>query len=301
MNLTQWERQGHRIDTPDGRVWCFDSGAPEGTETSAVPLLLLHGFPTSSHDWSDVIERVSPTRRVVLCDYPGFGLSDKPSRGVYSIMTYTDAVLQVVAHFGVTRAHVWAHDLGTSVATELIARRERGILPFELSSLTLMNGSVHVELADPTFGQRALLSPLGPLFARLNNGRSFRAQMRRVMGRPVPDEALDAMWTLLARDDGASRLPLMIRYMHERRQFWERWIGALTRLDVPALVAWGERDPVAVMAIARQLAKETPGARFETWSALGHYPQVEDPDTVVGTVAKFLAEVDARAAPKWGR
>ncbi len=178
--------------------------------------------------------------------------------------------------------------MGTSVATELLARRERGLLPIDLASFVLMNGSVHIELAHLTFGQQILKSPLGPMFAKLNSRTTFKAQMRRIFARPPNDEELDAMWELVAREDGAARLASIIRYTEERARFRRRWIGALERCDLPALVAWGRRDPVAVMAIAEKLAGEIPGAKFEVWDDLGHYPQCEDPARVAKTVGAFF-------------
>jgi pimeloyl-ACP methyl ester carboxylesterase len=111
--------------------------------------------------------------------------------------------------------------------------------------------------------------------------------MRRIFARPPADAEIDGMWELLVRDDGAARLPALIRYTTERARHRRRWIGALERVDIPALVAWGRRDPVAVMAIADALAAEIPGAKRETWDDLGHYPQVEAPERVVETVTAF--------------
>jgi len=184
--------------------------------------------------------------------------------------------------------------MGTSVATELCARRERGMLPFEMRSLVLMNGSVHIELAHLTFGQQLLKSRLGPVFALLNSRITFKAQMKRVFARPPSEEELDAMWDLVAREDGMARMPTLIRYTEERARFRRRWIGALERFDAPALVAWGRLDPVAVMAIADELAREIPGAERETWPELGHYPQVEDPARVAATVTAFWDRVASR-------
>src|SRR5262249_51031505 len=152
-----------------------------------------------------------------------------------------------------------------------LARRERRLLPLEIASLVLMNGSVHIELAQLTVGQRVLKSPLGPLFARLNNRSTFKAQLRRVFARPPSDEELDSMWALVEREDGTQRLAQTIRYTEERARFRRRWIGALERFDRPALVAWGRKDPVAVLAIAEQLAREIPGCDMTLWNELGHY------------------------------
>jgi pimeloyl-ACP methyl ester carboxylesterase len=283
-----WRARGRRIPTPDGEVWALDDARSSG---AATPALLLHGFPTSSFDFGPMLERFAARRRVVTFDFLGHGLSDKPPAFGYSLLEQADVTLAVARAHGLCRAHVLAHDMGTSVATELLARAERGLLPLEMASLTLMNGSVHIDLAHLTIGQKLLKSPLGPLFAKLNSRATFKAQMRRVFARPPDDGDLDAMWELVERDRGAERLPSIIRYTEERARFARRWIGALERCKVPVLVAWGRCDPVAVMAIAEQIARETPGARLKTWDDLGHYPQVEDPARVAGTVEEFWNEL----------
>lgn len=290
VTIEAWKSRGATLRTPEGELFWVDTGKGEG---DATPVCILHGFPTSSHDFARFVDLVAPSRRIVTLDFLGFGLSDKPVEHGYSIFEHADAVCAVVKATGLERVHLFAHDLGTSVATELCARKERDLLPFELASLTLMNGSVHVELAELTFGQLALRTPLGPLFARLNSARSFKLQMRRIFGRPVTEDALDAMWALLDRADGARRLPQTIRYIDERTRFRRRWIGALERFDRPAHVAWGRLDPVAVMAIARKLAEEIPQSQLSIWDDLGHYPQVEAPDVVAKTVTKFWDDVDA--------
>ena len=258
------------------------------------PVLVLHGFPTSSWDFAAAIEKVAESRRVIAFDFLGYGLSDKPRDFGASLFEQADVAQIVARAHGVTRAHVWAHDMGTSVATELCARRERGLLPFTMESLVLMNGSVHINLAHLTIGQQILKSPLGPLFATLTTGATFKAQIKRVFAHPPSDEELDAMWHLVARADGPSVLPALIRYTEERARFRRRWIGALERLDLPALVAWGARDPVAVMAIADALAAGIPGCERVTWDDLGHYPQVENAEKVVGAVSEFWGRVERR-------
>jgi pimeloyl-ACP methyl ester carboxylesterase len=282
--IDAWRARGRTVDTPDGRVWAMDAGKSQRGEP---PVLILHGFPTCSWDFAESVERLAERRRVIAFDFLGYGLSDKPEEFGASLFEQADVAILVARAFGVTKAHVWAHDMGTSVATELCARRERGLLPFEMASLILMNGSVHIELAHLTVGQKLLKSPLGPVFARLNSRITFKAQMKHVFARPPNDDELEAMWLLVAREDGLARMPSLIRYTEERARFRRRWIGALERLDIPALIAWGRLDPVAILPIADQLAREIPGAQRETWDDLGHYPQVEDAARVTATVSAF--------------
>lgn len=290
VSIEAWRGRGQTLETHDGNVFWLDTGA--SLPSVRTPICILHGFPTSSHDFARFVDIVAPARRMVMLDYLGFGLSDKPIEYGYSIFEHADSVVAVMREAKVERAHVFAHDLGTSVATELVARHERKTLPFDIASLTLMNGSVHVEMADLTFGQIALRSPLGPLFAKLNTQRSFKMQLGRIFGRSVSDRDLDDMWSLLSRADGTARLPQTIRYIEERTRFRRRWVGALERLDRPAHIAWGRLDPVAVMAIARQLAAEIPKCELSIWDDLGHYPQVEAADVVAKTVTEFWDKID---------
>jgi pimeloyl-ACP methyl ester carboxylesterase len=248
---------------------------------AAETLLVLHGFPTSSHDFVEVLPRLCERFRVVLHDHPGFGLSDKPERYSYSLFEQADVALGLWRALGVERAHLLAHDYGTSVATELLARRERQLLPLELTSVTLCNGSMHVELARLTMVQQLLLHELtGPWMARLASRRIFGSQMRRIIGDPstLSEERIDRMWEAIQLRGGKLRSHAISQYQHERRRFWDRWIGALTRLDLPAHILWGRRDPVAVSAIAEQLGREIPGAQLTWLDELGHYPMIEAPE-----------------------
>ncbi len=280
-----WLERGRTIEVPEGRVFVVEIGA--NGDGAATPVLVLHGFPTSSWDFLDVATLLAEKRRVVLFDFLGFGYSDKPNDYGYSLFEQADVAEAVARACGMTCAHVWAHDMGTSVATELCARRERGLLHFEMESLVLINGSVHIEMASLTLGQHLLLSPLKDIFARVSTKRVFSAQLRRIFGRPVAAEDVDTMWMLLTRENGSRNLPAIMQYVHERTRFRRRWIGALERLDIPALVAWGKKDPVCKMTIAKQLAKEIPNAQLTVWDELGHYPQVEAPELVASTVGDF--------------
>jgi len=179
------------------------------------------------------------------------------------------------------------------VATELLARRELGGTGFDIASVVLMNGGVLVEMSRPALGQRLLMSRAGPWFARFANRRLFTAQLARVFGRPPAPGVLDAMWLLASHGDGARRLPTTIRFMQDRQRFRQRWLGALSRIDRPVLVAWGARDPVTHIGIAHRLAREVPGATLVTWDDLGHYPHVEDAARVWPEVNAFFDQVDA--------
>ena len=281
-----WRARGSMVTLPGAlRVFTVEAGAKQAERT----ILVLHGFPTSSSDWAPVLPQLAAEHRVLLFDFPGYGLSDKPSDYGYSLFEQADVVVQLARRWGVERAHVVAHDMGTSVATELLARRERGLLPFGIDSLVLTNGSVYADMAQLTPAQKILLSPAGDLFSRVASERVFRLQMGRILSRPVADEELAAMWAQLRYLDGSRRMPAIIEYYRERTRFAARWHGALRRLDVRTLVLWAAEDPVAVLAIGERLAREIPGAEKRILEGVGHYPMLEDPDRVARAILEHVA------------
>jgi pimeloyl-ACP methyl ester carboxylesterase len=284
--LRAWRDRGRTLSISGRDVFVVDQGRADAN------LVLLHGFPTSSLDWSRVWGALTARFRVVTLDFPGFGFSAKPADYSYSLLEQADVVETSIRQLGVGRAHVVAHDMGTSVLTELLARRAAQLLHFEIDRVVLMNGSVHAELAHLTLAQQLLRRRwLGPLFARLASATTYKLQVRRILGRrdALSDADLEDQFALIRYRDGHLRMPTIMGYYAERIRFRRRWIGALETLDRPALVLWGRRDPVAVPAIAQAVARETPGAELVWMDELGHYPQLENPARVAAELARFLA------------
>ena len=192
-------------------------------------LLFLHGYPSSSYDWRLVLDRLH-AQRTACFDFLGFGLSQKPRDHVYSLLEQADLVEGVVRLLDVEDVVLVAHDMGTSVATELLARDLEGRLPFRLASVLLLNGSMVLEAASLTPSQKVLRSRFGGLAARLSaEHRVFRLQFGRIFSAAHPltrDEAAD-QWALLAHDDGHRILHRLTYYLHERVTYAPRWHGAL--------------------------------------------------------------------------
>ncbi|HWB69348.1 MAG TPA: alpha/beta fold hydrolase [Solirubrobacterales bacterium] len=253
-------------------------------------LLLLHGFPSSSYDWRRLLA-LRPGRAALAFDCLGYGLSEKPRDHVYALAGHADAAEELVRRAGSPPVFVVGHDMGTSVATELMARDLRNELSIDLRGILLFNGSMLLHLARPTVGQRLLRSPLGAQFARLTTERGFRAQFSRVFSAEHPlsaEEAAD-QWCLLAHNGGRRIGHLLVHYMAERERFTERWHGALRNWPGPLTLTWGLLDPVARVAVLDGLRELRPGVEVIEQPGLAHYPQIEDPaaiaaalDTAVG-------------------
>ena len=166
--LRAWHERGTSLPLGGHRLFLQQAdGAGTGT------LLCIHGFPTASWDWHALWPGLGADYgRVLAPDLLGFGWSDKPAGHHYSVLEQADLCEALLRAQGVTRVHLLAHDLGDSVAQELLARdlerRERGGAAAELRivSAVLLNGGLFPETHRPRLVQRLLLTPLGPLLAR---------------------------------------------------------------------------------------------------------------------------------------
>jgi pimeloyl-ACP methyl ester carboxylesterase len=242
-------------------------------------LLLLHGFPSSSYDWRLLLEEELPPNRLAF-DFLGFGLSDKPHEHDYSLFWQADLSEELVRRHGDGRpVLIVAHDMGTSVANELMARDLEGKLEMEIAGIVLFNGSMVLEAASPTPAQRALRSPLGSLVARLSSERVFRHQFGSVFSdaHPLSDEEAADQWSLVCHNGGRTLGHRLVSYMDQRETHAERWHGAIREWPGELSLAWGLRDPVATTAVLAALRELRPEVAVSELPELAHYPQLEDP------------------------
>ncbi len=210
-------------------------------------LLLLHGFPSSSFDFAALIDCLGDVDALTF-DFLGFGLSEKPADHVYSLLWQADLVEEMVSrHAGDRRVLIVAHDMGTSVATEILARDLSGRLSFEPAAAVLFNGSIVLERASLTWVQRLLRSPLGPLAARLGSERLFRRQLGSLFSadHPLSDREAADQWALFSAAGGSRIGDRLIYYLGERVAFADRWHGAIRSWPGPLGLLWGMQDPVA--------------------------------------------------------
>ena len=254
------------------------------------PLLLIHGFPTSSFDWATVWPALSKTRELHALDMLGFGLSDKPRGFTYSIPASADQWQAYAQHQRLSDVSILAHDYGNTVAQELLARQNEDRLPFRISQIAFLNGGLFPEATYPILLQKLLLGPFGPAMARLSSYRSFAASMRKICAR-VPDEpSLRAHWRLLERSQGRLVLPKIIQYIEERRTHRERWVGALLKSGVPLSLINGVDDPISGASIVARWRELLPDSKVIELSGVGHYPQWEAPEEAVQALAGVLAD-----------
>lgn len=288
ISREDWLAGGSRVPVRGTRHTLFvrHDGPADGP-----PVTMLHGFPTSSHDWADVLPHLTdaslPGHRVTTLDFLGFGASDKPHPYDYTLQEQADLVEAIWKQAGISTTALVAHDYGVSVAQELLARD-----PQRITSMVWLNGGLFPDLHRPTSGQKLLRSPIGPIVARLFNEDRFAAAIREILGRQVSDEAMHEMWLSMSARKGVRTSPRVLRYMDERREYADRWRAAIADYAGPQLFLWGPVDPVSGAHVVPRIREVAPGAEvvvLDEPPAVGHYPQVEAPELVGPLIAGFLS------------
>lgn len=288
--IRAWEAEGETVGIDGRRLFVVDrAGPPE-----RPALLLLHGFPASSFDWQELIAGLAGQARILAFDFLGFGLSDKPRDHPYSLFDQADLTERLLAARGVERAMLVAHDMGDTVAAELLARAHEGRSSVDWTGCVLTNGSIFIDMAQLTAGQQALLAlPDEPLAESLG-AEGLRAGLAASFPPDRPDPAvLAAMVRLNQHGGGDLLLPRLIRYIEERREHQPRWTAGLQDFPGPVVAAWGDLDPIAVAPMADRLEalRHEAGHPVEVvhWPDVGHWPSVEAPDRLAALVADRLA------------
>ena len=287
--LGAWEARGEYRTLLGFTI--FTMTAPALGDETLEPLLVLHGFPTSSYDFHAVLDDLRARRKVHLLDMLGYGLSDKPDRP-YTMGLQADIVAAFVAEVGARELALLTHDMGDTVGGELLARQLEGAWPVEVTRRVLTNGSIYIEMAQLSAGQLFLLSLPDERITQDGtvNVDGVRAGVGATFspGSAVADAELDALAQLVVHHDGNRIMPRLIRYIEERRANEQRFTGAIERHPSPLGIVWGADDPIAVVAMVDRLHEARPDATRTVLDDVGHYPMVESPARFAAAVRPLL-------------
>jgi len=291
--LDDWLAQGAWFRFAGHGVFYRRGGddAPAGNRV----LLLIHGYPTSTWDWSKIWPRLAARFTVLAPDMLGMGFSDKPGGYRYSVLDHADMHDALVRYLGFDEVHVVAHDIGVSVAQEMLARRynrERPDLP-EIASVTFLNGGLFAEVYRPRPAQRLLSMPgLGDVAGAAMPKPLFKRAMREMFGpctKPSEDE-LETFWQVVTYKRGRRVTAKVGRFYRERATYRDRWVAPMAANFVPMRMINGPLDPNSGAHMAQRYREIVPKADVVSLDGIAHWPQFEAPDRVYDALMSFLAD-----------
>lgn len=249
-------------------------------------LLFVHGTPSWSFDFRNVIKTLSRSYRCIALDHIGFGLSDKPSDYPYTTQQHAQRLTNFIQFLNLPAFTLVLHDFGGPIGLKYALEH-----PSSITRLIILNSWLGSSEGDPDFIKlkRILKSPLLPfLYTYLNFSARF----------------------LMPTSFGHKKLPTQIRKQftqpfqnrHERKgtvgfahsllndQAWfEELYSKIDRLQKkPVLLVWGMNDPILKPSYLERFKTAFPKAMVEALEACGHFPQEEEPALTSAAIEKFL-------------
>jgi pimeloyl-ACP methyl ester carboxylesterase len=286
----------HRTTPVDGLSIFYREAGDRRNPT----LVLLHGFPSSSVMFRDLIPRLSDRFHLIAPDYPGFGRSDAPAPRAFP---YTfDHLAEIVDRFleqrGIARYSLYLQDYGGPIGFRLaLAHPER------VQALIIQNAVAHEQgLSDLWAARKAFWADRAANEAAVRaNLLSLEATRQRHVGRsPSPEridpETWESEYALLTRP---GMVDIQLDLFHDYRTnvaSYPKWQAYLRDVRPPTLVLWGKHDPSFTVAGAVAYGEDLPDAEVHLLDA-GHFAL----DEAAPQIAELIRSFFVRRAGAWER
>jgi pimeloyl-ACP methyl ester carboxylesterase len=264
----------------------------EAGSSSQPTIVLLHGFPSSSHMYRDLIPKLAVSYHVIAADMPGFGYSDQPTVEEFD---YTfDHLANVMDHFldsiGLTRYSIYIQDYGSPVGFRLFLKH-----PERIQAIISQNGNAYEEGLSPFWGESIMpyWKEKNPETEKKIRGlltlETTKFQYTQGFRNPEdvsPDSYTFDQMTLDRPGNAQIQLALFYDYQNNVKQY-PLWHEMLRRVHPPVLAVWGKNDPIFLPAGADAFKKDVPDAEIHFVDS-GHFALEEDVDAIANYVLAFL-------------
>lgn len=280
----------HRHVEVDGVQVFYRQSLPDVPDAPA--LLLLHGFPSASHQFRRLIDAIGSRFRLIAPDYPGFGHTRVPDGFTYSFDHLADIVEGFVDRLALDRFAMYLFDFGAPVGFRLALRQ-----PERIAGLVVQNGNAYAEGLSDAARDFVALTPDTPgaeqAILDLFTLEATRAQYEG--GTTDPELIAPEGWLLdqyFLDQPGRRQAQLALAYDYHRNLAaypdWQEW---LRERQPPTLITWGVNDPFFTEAGARAYLRDVPGAALHLLDT-GHFALEDHLPRIAPLVTDFLASIE---------
>jgi pimeloyl-ACP methyl ester carboxylesterase len=278
----------HLTAAVEGQRVFFREAGPR----DAPAVVLLHGFPTSSHMFRHLIPALADRYHVIAPDHIGFGYSSAPSleEFPYTFEALTDVTAVLLAHLGLDRYALYVQDYGAPIGWRLAIR-----FPDKVSAIITQNGNAYTEGFVDAFwsGLFAYASAPGPDTEPAVRGALTRESTRWQYVNGVSDESLISpdTWTLdqaLLDRRGNDEIQLkLFREIPTAVDLFPTIHEYFRTSQVPLLAVWGRNDEIFGPGGARAFRRDQPDAEIHLLDT-GHFALESHLDAITGYIRGFL-------------
>lgn len=270
----------------------FQSYVDEG-EKDKEAVLLIHGNPTWSFFYRNLIHGLKNKYRIIAPDHIGCGLSDKPENFSYRLQDHVENLKRLVNHLGIQKYHLIVHDWGGAIGTGLAVSN-----PAQVQSITYMNTAAFTSSKIPWTIDLLRKNSWGEWFIRTFNGFAGPATFMAV-NKPLT-KAIKAGYlypydnysTRIATAKFVKDIPMNVE--HPSFKTLKAIEDKLPTLTCPKLLLWGEKDFCFTMDFFKRFKEIFPDAQTKTLSDAGHYLLEDSPDESLEAIVHFLERKSAQ-------
>ena len=276
----------------------------EAGDPSKPTVVLLHGFPSSSHQFHDLIPLLEDRFHVIAPDYPGMGYSEAPSSDV--LRPTFDDVGRVIDAFVAQRALgpfvLYLHDIGGPIGMRIATAH-----PERIAGLILQNTTTSVEGWNTerlkVYERLGGLETPEKLAETENLATVERDMFLHKKGARQPDSLNPDNWAIdaYAFSIPASRLFMSRSFMNltTNIQHYPEWTAYLKDRQPKTLIVWGRNDPLILLAAAEFVKQVVPAADLRYFDG-GHFVLDENADAIAEAIIETSSRTDQRARDNTG-
>ncbi len=266
----------------------------EAGDPGKPTLLLLHGFPSSSNEFRNLIPLLSSRFHIVAPDYPGFGLSDAPAATAFkptfaNLATVMDGFVQAA---GLRKFTIYMQDFGGPVGFRLATAH-----PENVEGFIIQNANAYEVGIAPEVLKEMRARAQGPLDTKASKGLeqmlSFEGTKFQYLtgvrdaSRIDPTSYSVDSWIQAMPEQHRIQKALIVDYYDNVRQY-PQWQAYLKQYQPETLILWGKNDPIFIVAGATAYKEDLPNAELHLLDS-GHFALEDEGDVVAQQIIKTFA------------
>jgi pimeloyl-ACP methyl ester carboxylesterase len=270
----------------------------EAGDPTTPTILLLHGFPSTSHMYNALMTDLAGQYHLIAPDYPGFGNSSQPDTGsfVYSFDHLALVMGDFIETIGLKKFSLYMQDYGGPIGFRIAAAN-----PGKISALIIQNANAYTAGLGEGFSDIMKMQQAGDrkgvanILKQIISYEGIKVQYTRGAANmeDIAPEAYLTDFYYVERPNNADIQSVLFYDYHNNLSLYPKWQAYFKKHQPPALIVWGKNDPIFTAAGANAYLQDVPGAEIHLLNG-GHFALVEYHRKIGAYITSFLQKKGIR-------